>query len=211
MDRPGALQSVIFAGHLAPPRANPQEEAIETMNMVLGGNFIARMNMNLREDKHWAYFARTFIVDARGQRPFFAITPVQTDKTKESVAEVLKELEGILGVIPITEDEVGRAKAAQTLTLPGRWEAMSAVMSSVAEIVRFGLPDDYYHTYADSIRAVDLNDVETAADTVVHPGNLVWVVVGDREKIEPTLRELGIGEIQVLNPDGTVMQAAAMD
>jgi zinc protease len=198
-------------GRKAPPRANPQEEAIETMNMVLGGNFIARMNMNLREDKHWAYFARTFIVDARGQRPFFAITPVQTDKTKESVAEVLKELEGILGVIPITEDEVGRAKAAQTLTLPGRWEAMSAVMSSVAEIVRFGLPDDYYHTYADSIRAVDLNDVETAADTVVHPGNLVWVVVGDREKIEPTLRELGIGEIQVLNPDGTVMQAAAMD
>jgi zinc protease len=211
MDRPGALQSVIFAGHLAPPRANPQEEAIETMNMVLGGNFISRMNMNLREDKHWAYFARTFIVDARGQRPFFAITPVQTDKTKESVAEVLKELKGILGEIPVTEDEVSRAKAAQTLTLPGRWEAMSAVMSSVAEIVRFGLPDDYYQTYADSIRAVGLGAVETAADTVVHPGNLVWVVVGDREKIESTIRELGIGEIQVLNPDGTVMQAAATD
>jgi len=211
MDRPGASQSVIFAGHLAPPRANPQEEAIETMNTILGGDFISRMNMNLREDKHWAYFAATVIVDARGQRPFFAVTPVQTDKTKEAVAEVLKELQGMLGEVPITEDEVDRAKASQTLTLPGRWEAMSAVMSSIAEIVRFGLADDYFQTYADSIRAVGLGDVTTAADTVVHPGNLVWVVVGDREKIESSIRDLNLGELQVLNPDGTVMHTAAMD
>jgi zinc protease len=209
MDRPGALQSVIFAAELAPPKANPEEEAIETMNMILGGNFIARINMNLREDKHWSYGAQSLIFDARGQRPFLVYAPVQTDKTKESMAEIMKELDGILGQIPMTEDELAKAKASETLTLPGRWETMNRVMNDIGEIVRFGLPDDYWDTYAAKMRAVQLKSAEAAAEEVVHPNKLVWVVVGDREKIEPGIRELNLGPIRILSPDGNVIQESA--
>ncbi|MFT5143914.1 MAG: zinc protease [Rhodothermales bacterium] len=83
MDRPVALQTVILAGHVAPPKGNPNELAIQTMNNVLGGAFISRVNMNLREDKGWAYGASTLIIDAVGQRPFLVYAPVQTDKTAE--------------------------------------------------------------------------------------------------------------------------------
>jgi len=204
MDRPGSIQSVILAAHVAPPKANPQEIAIETMNTVLGGDFTSRVNMNLREDKHWSYGALTFLWDARGQRPFIVYASVQTDKTKESMSEIQKELNGILGSIPVSEDELARAKASETLTLPGRWETMSAVGNSIAEIVRFGLDDDYFNTYSDRVRALALNDLNGAAQTVVHPGNLVWVVVGDREKIEPGIRELNLGAISVIDADGNV-------
>jgi zinc protease len=83
IDKPGALQSVIVAGVVAPPRANPQEIAIEAMNNSLGGMFGARLNMNLREDKHWSYGARTVVRDARSQRPFYAVAPVQTGVSRD--------------------------------------------------------------------------------------------------------------------------------
>ena len=119
IDRPGALQSVILAGNLAPPKNNPDEPAIETMNAILGGEFGSRINLNLREDKHWSYGAFSFIRDARGQRPFVAYAPVQTDKTKESIVELEKELRGILKDRPVEPAELAKAKSALTLSLPG--------------------------------------------------------------------------------------------
>jgi zinc protease len=123
IDRPGSEQSVIFAGHLAAPKSNKDEVALETMNTVLGGDFISRINMNLREDKGWSYGSGTFIPGARGQRPFIAYAPVQTDKTKESMMELTKELAGIVGDNPPTGEEMQRAKDSRTLPLPGqcRW------------------------------------------------------------------------------------------
>jgi len=202
IDRPGSIQSVILAGDAGLPKSNPHEIAIETMNTVLGGAFTSRMNMNLREDKHWAYGAGTVVVPARGQGPFVAYAPVQTDKTKEAMAEMDKELRGILGKRPITQDELTTAQKNQTLSLPGRWETIGAVGDSIGEIVNFGLPDDYFTTYPDKVRALTVSDLEAAATEVVHHGQLVWVVVGDRSKIEPSVRELGWGEIQLLDADG---------
>ncbi len=202
IDRPGSLQSIIFAGHVAPPKSDPDEIAIETMNTILGGSFTSRVNMNLREEKHWSYGARTIIASARGQSPFIAYAPVQTDKTKESMIEMDKELRGILGKRPITEEELILAQKNETLKLPGSWETDSAVGSSIGEIVRFGLPEDYFSAYPDKVRALSLNDVTKAAEKVVHPDQLVWVVVGDRAKIEPGIRELGWGGIQLLDTDG---------
>ena len=203
IDRPGSIQSLIFAGHVAPPKSNPDEIAIETMNSILGGTFTSRVNMNLREDKHWSYGARTIILaSARGQSPFIAYAPVQTDKTKESMVEMDKELRGILGKRPITEEELSLAQKNETLKLPGSWETDGAVGNSIGEIVRFGLPEDYFTTYPDKVRALSLNDVTKAAEKVVHPDQLVWVIVGDRAKIEPGIRELGWGEIQLLDTDG---------
>jgi zinc protease len=204
MDRPGAIQSVILAAHVAPPKANPQEIPIETMNEILGGGFTSRINMNLREDKHWSYGARSLLWDARGQRPFIVYTAVQTDKTSEAMQEISKELDGILGGIPITGEELTKAKAARMLTLPGQWETMNAVGASLDEIVRYGLPDDYFNTYADKVKALGMDDIKGAATTVVHPGNLVWVVVGDREKTEPAVKKLNLGEVRLMDADGNV-------
>jgi zinc protease len=202
LDRPGALQSVILAGEIAPPRNNPDEIGIETMNNILGGNFGARINMNLREDKHWSYGASSRLISARGQRPFVVIAPVQTDKTKESLAEINKELRAILGDKPPTAEELAKVQANETLSLPGSRETMSEVANSIETLVEYGLPDDYYDKFAGRVRALQVSDIEAIAKRVVRPDNLVWVVVGDRAKIEAGVRELNLGELKFLDADG---------
>jgi zinc protease len=201
LDRPGAPQSFVIGGQLFPPRANPGEIAQGIMNTVLGGQFASRVNANLREEKHWSYGAYTRIADARGPRPFLATAPVQTDRTKEALAELRKELAAIRSDRPITAEELSAAKVQRTLTLPGRWEASSAVGQSLAELVRFGFADDYPATYAGKVRALSLSDVAEAA-RLVEPDRLVWVVVGDRAKVEAGLGELGLGEPVLLDADG---------
>jgi zinc protease len=205
LDRPGALQSVILAGEIAPPRNNPDEIGIEAMNDILGGNFGARINMNLREDKHWSYGASSFYWDARGQRPFVVFAPVQTDKTKESMAEIDKEMRGILGAKPPTAEELAKVQANETLSLPGSRETMAEVANSIETLVEYGLPDDYYDKYAGRVRALQVSDIEAIAKRVVRPDNLVWVVVGDRAKIEAGVRELNLGELKLLDADGKPM------
>ncbi|MBI3981900.1 MAG: insulinase family protein [Gemmatimonadetes bacterium] len=212
LDRPGSQQSVIIAGHLAPPKANPDEVAIEALNQLFGGLFTSRLNMNLREDKHWSYGAFSLVWDARGQRPFITISPVQTDKTRESVQEVINELRGIRADKPVTADELGMAQAGLTLTLPGQWETMGAVLGSVNEIVQYGLPDTHFDTYAQRVRALKTSDVNALAQRFVQPDQLVWVIVGDRSKIEAGIRELNLGEIKIIDADGKIVrQAAASD
>src|SRR5213592_4839916 len=202
LDRPGSEQSIIFAADLAPPKANQHEYAIEAMTSLLGGQFTSRVNMNLREDKHWSYGAFTLVWDARGQRPFIAYAPVQTDKTKESMIEVDRELRGILGPKPIAADELAKAQANLTLTLPGNWETMDAVQGSLEQLVTYGLDDHYYETYAQRVRALTIPDATTAAQDAIRPDHLVWVVVGDRSKIEAGIRELNFGEVRFLDADG---------
>jgi zinc protease len=204
IDKPGALQSVIVAGVVAPPRANPQEIAIEAMNNSLGGMFGARLNMNLREDKHWSYGARTVVRDARSQRPFYAVAPVQTDKTKEAMVEMNKEFRGIVGDNPISSDELKKIQANETLKLPGSRETLEALSQSIVDLVQFGLPDDYYDTYAGKVRALKTSDVNAAAKEVVRADNLTWIVVGDRAKIETGVRELNLGEFRLMDVDGKI-------
>jgi zinc protease len=202
IDRPGSQQSVIFAGVVTLPKANPEEIAIETMNFILGGTFTSRINMNLREDKHWSYGVRTMLVDARGPRPFLCTAPVQGDKTKEAMLELEKEFRGIIGDKSPTAEELKKAVTDKTLRLSGTWETMGAVAGSLGQLVRFGLPDDYFQTYAGKSEALTQPDLAQAAKTVVQPGRLTWVVVGDRAKIEAGLKELNFGELKYLDADG---------
>ena len=206
VDRPDSEQSIIFAGHVAPPKNNEQEIAIEAMNEVLGGSFAARINMNLREDKHWAYGARSLILDAQGQRPFVVYAPVQTDKTSESMAEINKEVRQIRGERPPTEDEVARAKDKKTLTLAGRWETANSVANSLAQMVRFQLPDNHWDEYPDMVRSLSDEQILDAAVDVVKPDNMVWVVVGDRAEIEDNIKALGYGDIVLMDADGNVLE-----
>ncbi len=118
------------------------------------------------------------------------------------MAEIHKELADIAGDRPPEPDEVSRVKDEQTLTLPGRWETARAVMSSLVEMVQYNLPEDYWHTYADEVRSLTLEDVRDAAEQTIHPDRVVWVVVGDRSQIEESVRELGLGEIHYVDADG---------
>ena len=204
IDKPGALQSVIIAGVVAPPRATPDEIAIEAMNDTLGGIFGSRLNMNLREDKHWSYGAGSRLRDARSQRPFYAVAPVQTDKTKESMVEMNKEFRGMIGNNPISADELKKIQANETLKLPGSQETLDALGVSIIDMVQFGLPDDYYDTYAGKVRALGTSDVNGAAKEVVRPDNLIWIVVGDHAKVEAGVRELNYGEFHLMDTEGRV-------
>jgi zinc protease len=206
MDRPGAEQSVIFTGGIAPEGGNPQQTAIEIMNDVLGGTFSSRMNMNLREDKHWSYGVFSLVLPAKGPQPFLTISPVQTDKTKESVEEVRKELNDISGGRPVTAPELKLARDHAILQLPGSLETRFGWGSELARQLQLGLPDNYLDVFARQVRELTASEVEDAAKTVVQPEHLVWVVIGDRAKIEPGIRELGIGEIRYIDGDGNPVQ-----
>ncbi|MEM8982088.1 MAG: pitrilysin family protein [Pseudomonadota bacterium] len=206
IDRPGSIQSVILGGHVAPPKANADEFAIQAMNDVLGGDFTSRVNMNLREDKKWAYGAYTQFVSTRGQRPYLAYAPVQSDKTADSMRELKREIEGLLNDVPATAPELERVRNQTTLSLPGRWETAGSVAGSLAELVRFGLPDNYWQDFAASVRSVTLDDVNAAAESVLKPDQMIWVVVGDRAAIEADIRALGYDDIRVLDPNGNVIE-----
>jgi len=201
VDRPGSEQSLILAGNVAPRKTGATEIPIEAMNNLLGGDFGARINMNLREDKHWSYGAQTLLLDARGQRPFLVYAPVQTDKTKESLAELAKEFRGIRSDRPPTQAELARVKNSETLRLPGARETIGQLAGSIEELVEYDLPDNYYETYASKVRELSLADIAKAGASVVQPDHMVWVVVGDRAKIEAGVRALGLGDVQVLNAE----------
>ncbi|MDB4892372.1 MAG: peptidase domain protein [Gemmatimonadetes bacterium] len=202
LDRPGADQSYVLAGQLIAPKANGDEIPFQVFNDAFGGAFVSRINMNLREDKHWSYGAFSFPIDARGQRMWMVMAPVQTDKTKESLAEVVKELRNAVGDKPLTTAEINDAKDRQVKTLAGRWETSASVVSALNEIETYGLPKDYYVTYANAVRNASDAQINAAAKKFVTPSQLVWVVIGDRAKIEAGIRELGLGEIKILDADG---------
>ena len=202
VDRPSAPQAVVFAGSVAPPKTAADEYAFEAANAILGGTFTSRVNMNLREGKHWSYGVRTTLADARGPRAFFCVAPVQTDKAADAMRELDREFRGIAGGAPPTEREVKKAVTQLTLQLAGRWETLGAVAGSLEQTVRFGLPDNYFQTYADAMRALAQPAVAQAAARVVRADSLIWLVVGDRTKIGEKLRQLGWGAVTVLDPDG---------
>jgi len=202
IDRPGAQQSMIMAGQPTRPKNNPQEIAIDVLNDIVGGTFSSRLNSNLREDKHWSYGAFSAVVAAQGQSPFIALAPVQTDKTKESLAEMNQELRGFVGQRPVTADELSRDQSNRTLAMPGSHETIDSVGRAISSIVSFGFPDDYYDTLAAKIKALRTSDLQDAAQSILHPDQMIWVVVGDRSKIEAGVRELHLGEMRFIDADG---------
>ena len=206
IDKPGAEQSVIIAGQLTPPVDIATYDSIEVMNNILGGAFTSRLNMNLREDKHWSYGARTRALDAAGQRPFFAYAPVQTDRTADSMAEILREFQEYQSTRPATEEETRRAIENQIRTLPGRYETNRAVLGAVTDIVRFDWPDDTVATTQDRLSALGPKDIHATAKAILQPDQLTWVVVGDLAEIEAPIRKMDFESITILDADGGVVR-----
>ncbi|MHA6287419.1 M16 family metallopeptidase [Maricaulis sp. CAU 1757] len=201
VDRPNSPQSVILAGRIGPEGRVENNEAITAMNDALGGQFSARVNMNLREDKGWAYGAYTFLSGARGQRPWIVYAPVQTDRTADSVTELLNEFAGITGDEPVTAEELQRAINNNVRALPGQFETASAVRSSLVSSHNLGRDWDYPATLKDRFEGLTLDEVRGVTDTLVRPNELVWVIVGDLAEIEAPIRALNIGEVEVRTLD----------
>jgi len=206
VNRSGAEQSLIMAVALAPPRSDPDTIAFETLNTILGGSFVSRLNMNLREDKHWSYGAGTTLVEAKGQRPFVVSAAVQTDKTSESIRETMKELRDLIGSRQPTDREIRFAKDSLVLTLPGNNETSGEVASSYADILTYGLPDTYLNDFVGKVEALSAPQLQAAASRLIHPDAFTWIVVGDLAVIEAGVRQLGIGEVKVLDADGNVLR-----
>lgn len=205
IDKPDAPQSLILAGELAPPTGAANNIAIEAMNDIIGGNFNARVNMNLREDKHWAYGAYTFLMDARGQRPYFVYAPVQTDKTGDSVKELLKELNNYRGDKPATQAELTRTIKNNVNSLPGAFETGGAVLGSLLSNERFNRPDDYVPSLTAKYAEVDIDAVHKATSEVVKPENLIWMIVGDRAEIVKQLEGIDLGELIFMDTSGNIV------
>jgi zinc protease len=206
VNRTAAEQTLILAGYAGPPRSDPDYVSIETLNTVLGGGFVSRLNMNLREDKHWAYGAGSGLSAAEGQGPFIVRAPVQTDKTSESVQEIVKELQGIRGPRPPSDDEIKFARDSLTLQLPGSNETSGEVAGSYADIITYGLKDSYWNDFVGEVKAMTPAKLTAAAQKLVHPDALTWVIVGDLSKIEAGVRKLNLGDVKVLDADGNVVR-----
>jgi zinc protease len=206
LDRPGSGQSLILAAQLAPAFNDPDQISLELVNDIFGGNFSSRINMNLREDKHWSYGVRSRLVPAKGERPYFSMSPVQTDKTKESLVELIAEYKNIVGSKPITKAELKDEQTNATLGLPGSFETVQQLSGAYGNILQYGLPDDYYNTFTQKVLSATSDTANEIAKKYIQPGHLVWIVVGDMSKVESGIRELNIGEVHKIDADGNPVQ-----
>ncbi|MYN41601.1 insulinase family protein [Duganella sp. FT109W] len=202
MDKPGAQQSVIYGVQLAPPRNAPEDVELGVINDVFGGTFSSRINMNLREDKHWSYGVNARLWPAVGQRMYLSASPVQTDKTKESLQELVTEYANIAGKRPITAAELADAQTNATLSLAGSFETAGQLASRYGNIIRYQLPEDYYNTFTAKVTALTPDSANALAARTIAPNQLVWLVVGDLSKVEAGVRSLNIGEVRKIDVDG---------
>ena len=202
IDKPGSAQSLILAANLAPPAADPDQEAMHTVNTALGGMFDSRLNLNLREAKHWSYGASSSLLEARDPQVYLAYANVEQAHSADSMREMHKELVDVLGPRPLTAAEIDMAKQAQVRSLPGNFESVGEVAGAVGHLIEFGLPDDYWNAYVPRVEALTAPQLKAAAVKLVKPEELTWVVVGDLAKIEAPVRALKLGEVRVLDTDG---------
>jgi zinc protease len=206
IDRPGSGQSIITAAQLAPPRNDPDAIPLELVNDIFGGTFSSRINMNLREDKHYSYGVFSIIPAALGQRPYLSISPVQTDKTKESLEQLVDEYHGITSSKPISEKELQDEQTNATLGLSGRFETVQQLSGAYSTILEYNLPHDYFNTFTKAALAVTPDSANSIARKFILPDHLIWVIVGDMSKVEAGIRSLNLGEVHKIDADGNPVQ-----
>jgi len=195
--RESAAQSELRIGHLSTRRVTPDYPALLVMNAVLGGQFVSRVNLKLREEKAYTYGARTSFDWRRGISPFVLQTSVHTASTADAIADSLAEIAGVRGTRPPTEEEMSLAKASLTRGYPRGFETAQQVGRSVGLLSLFGLPDTYFEEFVPKVNAVTSADVVDAAARYLDPAKLTTLVVGDYSAIAESLRGLNLGEPQL--------------
>jgi len=205
-DKPGAAQSTFAIGIPGPPRSTSDYYALQVMNTILGGMFQSRLNANIREDKGYSYGVNSSFAFGKGPGAFRAGGDVVAAKSDAALQEFMKELRGIRGERPITDEELSTAKDALTQRLPGTFASAQSINNAIVALWTQGLPDDYYQQYAARIAAVRREDVVRVARQYVDVDHLVIVIVGDRAAIEGTLRATGVAPIAITDIEGTSLQ-----
>ena len=205
--QPDAVQSMIVVGHAIGPYDPAVSTELTLVNDVIGGTFESRINMNLREDKSWSYGARSGIArNASGDQTFAVSGSVQTDKTMESMQEIMRELEEYVSLRPANQEEVERIKLNRTRSLPGSFSSNRGFLGSMVASDAYGLPFDYAEGAAERIIAVSLDQVNARARDTIRPDNLTWIIVGDLEQIEDKVRSLNYGEVEVWDGFGSKLR-----
>ncbi|GAB3294050.1 M16 family metallopeptidase [Pseudidiomarina andamanensis] len=205
IDQPGTPQSTIFAGHLAPADDAPNAEVLDVANTILGGSFTSRVNMNLREDKGWSYGSRTIWSAYDEAGLFFTLAPVQTDKTKESIQEILKELNQYQTSKPATAEELEKVQMNKTAKLPGAYETKGALLGAIVDTLDKGKDMAWLENYGERVNAITVEDVQSNARTLIDTDALTWVIVGDAKQIADDVRSLNLGEVTMLDSDGNAL------
>ena len=199
IDRPASPQSIILGGQLTQidPRSNiiPVSSASE----ALGGNFLSRINMDLRETKGWSYGVRSSVNYSVNASPYIVNAPVQADRTGDSLKALNDDIGEYLGTKGITEEELARAVSSNVQALPGRFETSNSVLAAMMNNDLYGRPDNYYELLGDRYRGLTRASTDQALRSALDPKGFVWVVVGDAAKVRPQLDKLGI-PIEVMQP-----------
>jgi predicted Zn-dependent peptidase len=192
--RSGAAQSELRIGRLAAARSTPDYHTLLVLNTVLGGQFVSRINMNLRQDKGYTYGARTSFDFRRGRGPFVLQASVHTSSTADAVREALGELEAIRGPRPVTPHELDTARAALTRGFPRNFETAEQIARGLAQLALYGLPDDYFEQFVPLVNAVTAAQVTESASAYLDPSTMITAIVGDRDAFGSRLPSLGLGE-----------------
>ena len=200
--REGAAQSELRIGHLSVRRDTPDYAALLVMNAILGGQFVSRLNMKLREEKAFTYGVRTGFDWRRGMGPFSVQTSVHTAATAESIVDTLREISDLRGPRPATSEELSTAQASLTRGYPRNFETTQQVARSVGQLALFDLPDSYFEEFVPNVKGVTTDQVTRVAETYLDPGRVIALVVGDRNVTEESLSRLGLGETHILPPSG---------
>jgi predicted Zn-dependent peptidase len=198
--RAGAAQSELRIGHLSAQRNTPDYSALLVMNSVLGGQFVSRVNLKLREEKGYTYGARTGFDWRRGLAPFSLSTSVHTAATAEAVKDAHAEIDSIRGARPVTAGELDLSKASLTRGYPRNFETAAQVARAVGQLALFGLPDTYFQEFMPKVNAVTQDDVTRVAAAYLDPGRLTTLVVGDHAAIRESMSRL-IGDALVIPPE----------
>lgn len=197
--RPAAAQSELRIGHVCASRDTPDYHALMLLNTVLGGQFVSRVNMNLRQDKGYTYGVRTGFDLRRGLGPFALQTSVGTEVTTAAIREALRELEEVRGARPVSGEELELARASVTLGYPRGFETAQQVARGVSSLALHGLPDTYFEEFIPRVEAVTLDDLSRVAAQYLDPARMVTVVVGDYDRVAPGLATLNLGEPVILS------------
>ena len=202
VDKPGAAQSSFAIGLPGPARSTSDYFALEVLNTMLGGMFQSRLNANIREQKGYSYGVGSSFSYGKGPGAFEAGGEIVTAKSDSALIEFMKELRGIRGGRPITDEELKTAEDNLVQGLPQSFASVRAVNGAISDIYLEELPQDYYQNFARSVRAVTKEDVARVANKYIDPDHLAIVIVGDRKQIEGPLKATGIAPLVLLDLNG---------